>query len=175
MSFDLPARGGRPPGWCNSYEYVTGVSIGYTCKVEPRLDGEPGSCARFAHPYAQEDDFGSLMQRCLASSIAGSEVLLEGQVRSERLDQWAGLWLRADGVEGTLFFENMSNRPIRGSTPWTTYTIITQLPAETTWLNYGIILQGRGTVWADNLHLMIRDARGAWVPLGADPEANATT
>jgi hypothetical protein len=105
------------------------------------------------------------MQRCLAGSIAGSEVMLEGQLRSKQLEQWAGLWLRADGVEDQLFFENMSNRPIRGSTPWTTYTIIARLPAETTWLNYGIVLQGRGTLWADNLRLMIRDARGAWIPL----------
>jgi hypothetical protein len=172
MSFDLPVRAGRPPGWCNSNGFVSNVSLNYTCQIEPRRDGEPGSCARFANPHAQEGEFGSLMQRCLAGSIAASEVMLEGQLRSKQIEQWAGLWLRADGVENPLFFENMSNRPIRGSTPWTTYTIIARLPTETTWLNYGIVLQGRGTLWADNLRVMVRDARGAWIPVGAESEAS---
>jgi len=165
LGFDLPVRSGRPPGWSNSYGYVDHVSIGYIGLIESRRDGEPGNCVKFYNPLAKEDEFGSLMQRCLASTIAGREVMLEGQLRTRELGQWAGLWLRADGVDGPLFFDNMSRRPIQGSTPWTTYTIITRLPAETTWLNYGILLVGRGIVWADNFRLMVRDARGAWLPL----------
>jgi len=164
MSFDLPARSGRPPGWSNSNEYVDNVSIAYIAQLEPRIDGTPGSCLRFYHPAPGDDDFGSIMQRCLASGLAGREAMLEGQLRTERVEQWAGLWLRADGVDGQLFFDNMSSRPIRGTTGWRTYTIITQLPDETTWLNYGFLLVGRGTVWADNFRLMIRDERGAWIP-----------
>jgi len=75
------------------------------------------------------------------------------------------LWLRADGdKEFNLFFDNMSNRPIRGTTPWTKYVIDAHLPEKTRWLNYGIVLEGRGAMWADNFRLMVWD-RGRWVDI----------
>jgi hypothetical protein len=74
------------------------------------------------------------------------------------------LWLRADGDRiPNLVFDNMSRRPIRGTIPWTTYGIDVQLPQETTWLNYGIVLAGRGVVWVDNFRLMVWTSDGKWM------------
>ena len=51
--------------------------------------------------------------------------------------------------------------PAADPTDWTTYTIDAQLPVETRWLNYGIVLAGRGTLWAARFRLLLwRD--GEW-------------
>ena len=90
--------------------------------------------------------------------FVGKVVRFEGEVRSENLDGWAGLWLRVDGPSGHLFFDNMHDRLIRGSTPWTSYAIETLVPEESEWLNYGLVLVANGTLWADNFALAVRDA-----------------
>lgn len=162
LSFDGPLDGNQPAGWFNSLGFVDYVSTAYEARVVPRPDGGIGRCILFQNPRASDDEFGSFMQRCPAHYLAGKIIRFEGEVMTRNVEQWAGLWLRADGDrEFNLFFDNMSNRPIRGSTPWTRYAIDAHLPIKTTWLNYGIVLEGRGMMWADNFRLMIWDS-GRW-------------
>lgn len=162
LSFEARTVGDWPSGWTNSVGLVDGVSAGYVARVVARND-MVGSCVRFEKVGAAEGDLGSLMQRCPAKGLAGMALRLEGELKSEGVRRWAGLWLRADGedVPG-LVFDNMSRRPILGTTEWQKYVIDVQLPKETVWLNYGIVLAGPGTVWADNFRVLVWTSNGRW-------------
>jgi hypothetical protein len=158
LSFDARTIADWPSGWSNSLGFVDGVSVGYEARVVAR-DDQLGSCVMFQNVRAADSDFGSLMQRCPAKHLAGQALRLEAEIKTEQVKRWAGLWLRADGEEVPgLVFDNMSRRPIHGSTPWTKYTIDVQLPQETVWLNYGLILAGPGMMWATNFRVMV------WLP-----------
>jgi hypothetical protein len=162
LSFDGPTENGQPLGWFNSVGFVSRVSTAYEFWVVARSDGKSGSCVLFQNMRATEDEFGSLMQRCPGHYLAGKMLRFEGEIATEDVQGWAGLWFRADGAEvPDLFFDNMSKRPIRGATPWKTYSIDALLPKETKWINYGIVLLGPGRMWADNFRLMIWD-RTQW-------------
>jgi hypothetical protein len=167
MSFDMLPVGNQPPGWFNSDGFVGDVSTAYEIRVVPRPDGGSGACVLFQNPRATQEEFGSLMQRFLALDLASKTIRLEGEIKTKNVAQWAGLWLRADDDNGNrLSFENMENRPIRGTTSWTKYVIQFPLPSRTIWLNYGIVLVGRGMMWADNFRLTVwnRD-KGEWIAL----------
>ena len=88
-------------------------------------------------------------------------------MKTKAVREWAGLWLRADDDDfHTLFLDNMATRPIRGTTSWTKYTIDVELPRETVWLNYGILLKGSGMMWVDNFRLMVWNIeKGEWTDL----------
>jgi hypothetical protein len=148
MGFEGLAEYGNPSGWFNSYGFVSGVSTAYNFRVVSREDKSNEYCVRMENARASSDEFGSLMQRCLVDSyLAGRAVLLQAEVRTKHIEQWAGIWLRADDANGNdVFFDNMSNRPIKGTTNWAQYSIDAVLPPQTVWLNYGIVLVGRGTV-----------------------------
>lgn len=168
MSFEGSAKYRKPFGWFNSKGFVGGVSTAYNFEVVPRSDRPNEYCIRMENARAAFDEFGSLMQRCLVGPfLAGKAVLLQAEAKTENVNQWAGIWLRADNADGNdLFFDNMSNRPIRGSTNWTQYTIDAVLPIKTVWLNYGIVLVGQGVMWADNFKLWVWDTNmGRWHPV----------
>ena len=77
------------------------------------------------------EGFGTLMQQCGAKPYGGKRLRLTGYARSKDVEGWAGLWLRADGLEKTgLAFDNMMKRPIKGSTDWTKYAIVLDVPDE---------------------------------------------
>lgn len=157
LGFEGPTISGQPAGWFNSLGYVDGVSTSYKIGVVPHVERkrESGMCVLFQSPKASPEEFGSLMQRCPAKHLAGKVIRFEGEVKTKNIEQWAGLWLRVDGdVVPTLFFDNMHNRPIRGTTSWAKYVIDAALPEDTAWLNYGIVLVGRGMMWADNFRLL---------------------
>jgi len=166
LGFDLPTVASQPPGWFNSDGFVGGVSTAYEIRVIPRPDGGNGACVLFQNNAASKDEFGSLMQRFPALYLANKTIRLEGEVKTKDVGQ-AGLWLRADDDDGKMvFFDNMQNRAIHGTTSWTKYTIDATLPSQTVWLNYGILLVGSGTMWADNFRLMVWNMeKGEWTDL----------
>jgi hypothetical protein len=164
LSFEAFTIGDWPSGWFKSARFVDGVSTAYEARVVARPDEGKGRCVMFWNPRATPTEFGSLMQRCPARHLAGKAIRLEADIKTWQVERWTGLWLRADGDDiPNLVFDNMSERPIRGSTAWARYAIDVQLPNETTWLNYGIVLAGQGTVWADNFRLTVWTDSGKWV------------
>jgi hypothetical protein len=156
LGFEGADIGGLPDGWFNSLGFVDGVSTNYEINVIERPDSGNGACVVFQSLSATNDEFGSLMQRIPAKFLAGKVLRLEGELKTKNVEEWTGLWIRADGIdEPTLYFDNMYRHRIHGTIPWKKYTIDASLPQETAWLNYGIVLSGKGTIWADNFRLSV--------------------
>jgi hypothetical protein len=56
----------------------------------------------------------------------------------------------------------MCNRRIRGTTNWNEYSIVLDIPEESTNIAFGIMLGGRGTLWFDDVSF---EAVGKDVPI----------
>ncbi len=164
LGFDGSARSGIPVGWFNSFGHVSGVSTDYRIRTVRRSeDRTAGTCVVLEKASPGLGEFGSLMQRCPGRLLAGRTMRIEGELRTENVSGWAGLWLRADADDHpNLFFDNMSGRPVRGTTTWTRYFIDAPLPGNTDWLNYGIVLSGAGVLYADNIRLLVWTRDGTW-------------
>jgi hypothetical protein len=161
LGFDGAVVNGIPHGWFNSVGYVSRASDQYQARSVHR---GRGTCLMLFHEAATLDEFGSMMQRFPAGFLAGRTVQLDGELKTEKVIGWAGLWIRADGEQvPNLLFDNMHNRGPRGEQEWARYSLEVNLPAETRWLNIGIVLNGSGTVWADDLHLRMWHRDGYWV------------
>jgi hypothetical protein len=101
---------------------------------------------------AKPGGFGTLMQTFKADDYRGRRVRMSGYVRSADVADWAGLWLRVDGVKGeTLSFDNMQDRAIKGTTAWKQCEIVLDVPEESQQLAFGILLNGTGHVWMDDI------------------------
>ena len=162
LSFDGAVEGAFPHGWFNSVGFVSGVSSAYDVRVVRRAGGV-GRCLLLQKQTAKPGEFGSVMQRFPAEFLAGRTVRFEGDIRTERVTGWVGLWLRADGRETPdLFFDNMNGHELSGTTAWKRYSVEGQLPVSTAWLNFGVVLSGTGVVWVDDLRLM-RWSTGSWL------------
>jgi hypothetical protein len=98
--------------------------------------------------------FGTIMQMFKATSYLGKRVKLTGAAKSENVEQGAGFWMRVDGHAGTgrpLSFDNMQDRPIKGTTGWTKYQIVLDVPEESVHIAFGLLLDGPGHVWMSNV------------------------
>jgi C-terminal processing protease CtpA/Prc len=93
--------------------------------------------------------------------FAGSTVELRGFLRTEDVRGNAGLWLREDGEGSPVQFSNMHEAKLEGTTPWKEYSI--QLPLDRTAkdLAWGVLLEGEGKAWADDLQLLV-DGKAIW-------------
>jgi hypothetical protein len=161
LGFDGAVENGIPHGWFNSVGYVSFASDRYRIRTARR---GRGACIILSSPDATLDQFGSVMQRFPAAFLAGQTVQLDGELKTENVTGWAGMWIRADGeTVPNLVFDNMHRRGPRGTEAWARYSLEVKLPQETRWLNIGLVLNGPGALWADDLHLRVWHKNGHWV------------
>lgn len=104
------------------------------------------------------DGFGTLMQTSNSEEYWGKRIRLTGYIKSLNVKDWAGLWLRVDNKEKfntSLAFDNMSDRPINGTSDWTKCVIVLDVPKFAGKLAYGALLDGTGQIWFDDLKFEI--------------------
>jgi hypothetical protein len=95
-----------------------------------------------------EADFCTLMQSVDATAWRGKRARLRCELKAIDVDGGVTAWLRVDGPAGSLRFENLEryqhNGPLRGTTDWTTRSIVLDVPNDATTLNFGFYLKGTG-------------------------------
>jgi len=142
-----------PKGWIAGGNSFTKYDMG----VDP-VAGQDGKNAATIKSIADSiNGFGTLMQMCKADKYTGRKIKMTGMVKSEQVKGWAGLWLKInrEGSRQHLAFDNMHDRPIKGTTEWTKYEIVLDVPANASKLSYGALLYGTGQIWFDNICLEV--------------------
>lgn len=110
---------------------------------------------RFDRNSSSEGDL-SVISRSIPVDFAGGEVELHGFLRTKDVaGGYAGLWLREDGQGRIIKLENMSGQHVDGTRDWTEYSISLPLDPNAHQLIFGVLLSGTGTIWADDLRLLV--------------------
>lgn len=98
----------------------------------------------------EKDEFATMMQQFKADQYRGKRIKLSCFVKNEDVRAFAGMWMRVDNQDGdVLQFDNMSNRPIIGTSDWNFRSIVLDIPQESAVISFGMLVQGKGKVWMD--------------------------
>jgi hypothetical protein len=141
---------------------LTGWNVAGTAPrdYEVRLDATGGrnhsACAELRARVAKVTGFVTLTQMASPASLRGRRLQLSAWIKSERVVGWAGFWMRIDNEKHKVVaFDNMQNRPVRGSTEWTARSIVLEVPHDARKLLFGVIMEGTGTVWVDDFQFSL--------------------
>ena len=147
LSFDLPT------GWFNAGSKPRSYEMG----VDKGAGQDGKNAATIKSIDEKIDGFGTLMQQSKPGKYLGKRVRMTGLVKSENVASWAGLWLRVDqsGSQQPLSFDNMGDRPIKGTTGWTKYEIVLDVPGNASLIAFGALLDGTGQIWFDKISFEI--------------------
>ena len=137
-----------PKGW-----FADGSYLQHYDMAIDRVVAHGGKTSGYIKSKVSEPKgFGSLMQMFKADVYRGKRLRMSGYVKAEKVENWAGLWMRVDGPENKLLsFDDMRNRSIKGTTDWRKYEIVLDVPENSTNIAFGILLVGNGQAWVDDL------------------------
>jgi hypothetical protein len=112
-----------------------------------KFDGEAAYYLRSIKDVS--DGFGTIMTDIKPDRFMNKRVRLSGFIKTENVDNWAGMWMRIDGPTSgeMLGFDNMKNRPIEGTNDWQKYEIVLDVPDNSTGVFYGVLIHGNGQAW----------------------------
>lgn len=104
---------------------------------------------------------GTLNQAMKPDAFRGKRVRYSAWVKTDSISSaaGAGLWMRVDGADvgETLQFDNMFNRPIPALGDWTRHEVVLDVPEASSYLIWGLIVNGRGRAWIDDIRLDVVD------------------
>ena len=130
--------GSNPSGYtmkADTEVFHTGTRSGYLGAKESVIEGQ----------------FGTMMQIFSAQNWIGKRMKMSCFMKTNNVVK-CGAWVRIDKENGDLVgFDNMENRSIIGTTDWNYYTIVLDVPEESTAINFGVLLVGSGEVWIDGI------------------------
>ena len=153
-AFSLALSAAVPEGWIMSGSRPADYQSAVDSQVV--YNGRPSAYLRYASPNGPGGGgFGTLMQSFGANDYIGQRVRFSGFVKSEAVQNWAGLWMRVDFATKTLSFDNMQNRPIKGTTEWQLYEVVLDVPEGSTRIALGILMSGKGAVWLNSARFEI--------------------
>lgn len=140
-------RDGAAPGWSVGGE-------GFEVRVDPATFFEGARSLRLsrtAQAPPGQNEFAVAGQFIDAARLDGEVVRLTAAMRTRGVAVgYAGLWLRFDGPQRELLYlDNMSSRPVRGTTDWQRYELTAPLPEGVERVAFGALLPGSGTAWVD--------------------------
>ncbi len=122
---------------------------------------------RWAVRIERKDDSPSAftaLSKTIPVDFAGMKLELRGFLRTENVSDFTGLWMRQDDDGGSVAFDNMQRRRLKGTTEWAEYSIVLPLNAAAKRLTFGVLASGTGRVWADDLRLFVDDKPIETVP-----------
>jgi len=153
-TLSLSALASAPDGW-----FTAGSTPQqYTVNLDMTATYQGKASVRLTSAAAAPTGFVTVMQSFLPDHYLGKRVRLSGFVKSTDVNGWAGLWMRIDAGYLTAAFDNMHARPVSGTTDWTPFSVVLDVPASATGVNFGILLDGTGSVWLSGAKVEVVDA-----------------
>lgn len=161
LDFEVGEIGEIPDGWHSPTQQG-----GYTARLTDvvpkcgRLCVEIESTEREDSPKLR---FGNVLQVIDARPYRGKRVRFTGWARARSVfADWlristsrAQAWLRVDRSLGTIgFLDSMQDRPIR-SRNWTPFEIVGDCAKDAEHISFGMILQGNGNAWLDDVQIEV--------------------
>lgn len=147
------ASAAAPEGWYlagndpKAYETATDATVSH--------GGKKSACLA---SVSESKGFGTLMQDIDAEPYRGKRLRLSAWLKVSEVKDWAGLWMRVDGsAQKSLAFDNMQKRALKGTMDWARYDIVLDVPDEAVGVYYGVLVQGAGKLWLDDVQLGIVD------------------
>lgn len=104
---------------------------------------------------AQSSGSFTAITRRLPVDFEGGEVELRGYLRLENVSGSAGFWMREDSGGQMLSIDNMQSQNVKGTRDWNEYRIKLRVDPQADRMVFGVLLSGTGTLWADDLQLLV--------------------
>ncbi|MBI4903246.1 MAG: peptidase S41 [Acidobacteria bacterium] len=145
LRFEVDHPGSRPFGWSGGPGIVAvDKDVVHGGKWSARITRQPDT----------EGGFSSVTTG-IPVDFAGKEIVLKGFLKTESVKDFAAFWIRLDGDTPGMAFDSMQKLGFNGTNDWGEHSVRIPLPAGGKQLFFGFLLSGPGTVWADDIELIV--------------------
>ena len=133
---------------------------GYTATMDSEIKHNGSYSIKIESNNPTQNQFAVCTGTFPPELVKGKEIEFSGWIRTKNVEEgYAGLWWRVDGTKGTLGFDNMHDRGIKGTNEWEKVSIKMKIDEKVTNINFGGLFIGHGKAWFDNFEVLINGVK----------------
>jgi C-terminal processing protease CtpA/Prc len=144
LNFETGQLGGGAQGW----------GRGGTVALDDKIVHGGRWSARIERPAGSSGSLSGIT-KVLPMDFAGKRLEMRGFLRTQDVTGFVGMWMREDGESGRVEFDNMQSRALKGTNDWQEYSISLPINPDGKQLFFGVFVTETGTVWVDDLQLLV--------------------
>lgn len=165
LTFEGSQTTGTPAGW-SAPEGVAfaDAEVVHGGRGSVRIERRPGATG----------EFSGILKK-IPLDVGGQTVVLRGFLRTKDVNGSVALWLREDGDSTSVAFDTTQNRQVSGTNDWQEHRVTVPINPEGRQLFFGVLVVGSGTVWADDLELLVDGKPIAEAPRAVRPKTIVDT
>ena len=96
-----------------------------------------------------------IYQHISASNYQNCKIRFSAFVKTLEVEDRCGLYVSASTRGFPTVLDDMSNRPIKGTTDWQQYSAVINVSKNSSEIQFGVFLAGSGSIWIDSATLEI--------------------
>jgi peptidase S41-like protein len=132
--------------------FLTGSGSDYVMSTDGDVERDDDATVSLASRADSAGKFGATAAKRDAAPFIGKAITLSADLTTRTASEGAGIWVRADGANGVLAFQNSQDRLVVGdASDHRTVRIV--VPDGTKEIVFGVILLGNGEVRARHVRL----------------------
>jgi hypothetical protein len=89
----------------------------------------------------------------------GEKVMLTVHMRTVKVKEAAGLFMRVSTYSGWINYDYMHGRVVRGDNDWHKYMVVLDIPFDTSLIDFGVWVVGKGEVQVDEFRFDVVDKK----------------
>jgi erythromycin esterase len=150
LDFEYAIQGTQKP-----LKWFTGGN-GYIIALDNKEKVSLSKSLKIVSNIPKGNEFGVCTGYFPIDLVKGKNIEFTGRIKTNNITGgYAGLWWRVDGKNGTMGFDNMSDRGLKGTNDWKQVSIKMKVNEGVTNINFGCLFVGQGTAWFDKFEIMI--------------------
>jgi erythromycin esterase len=139
---------GAPAGWSGT------SGGGYEVGIDTGSKRTGSSSAYLRSTSSAANAAAVIVQSIRADDYRGKRVRLRGYGKTTNVSgDGFGFWIRVDGPSRSIWFDNMLDRRVSGTTDWTNHALVVDVPANAVGIALGALVVGTGEARIDDLVL----------------------
>lgn len=149
----VPGRRGDPEGWF-TFQHAGDKSYHFVLDTAQPHGGERSLRIDNVGP----EPYGAVAQSIVAAGYGGKVARFTAWMRTRDVSETGAVLTLLVLSNGAVVDQNfMSDKPVKGTTGWTRYTITLPVPRGAERVEAGAMLQGKGSLWLDDTTLEFVD------------------
>lgn len=141
-------------GWGRSANGNGTPNEEYDLRLDSAVTYQGVQSARLQNKISAPIGYGALRQDFQPETLRGKRVRFSGYLKTADIQDYTGLLLVAVTPKSNISWD-MNSKPIRGTTDWTRYEYVVDVPQDCLTLMFGASIRGRGKVWANGFQFEV--------------------
>lgn len=104
---------------------------------------------------ASKDGTFTTITKSLPVDFRGSNVKLIGYLKTENVQGEGGLWIKEDGLNGTLAYDSTETTELLTASEWMLFEVSVPIYPGATEIIFGVMLNGTGIIRVDALEILV--------------------